>query len=130
MPKLNLCAFNESNQNLQDSISEHCGTGIASQVATSEGQVRNEKSSEFGQSLEGDLIELMKYYRCVWDASCRAFKENQKKQHTWKEIAMKLNKMVSLILLLFHAPLYLHRNFSQSTSMLLSKSTQRNPCWF
>ena len=92
MPKLNLCAVNESNQNLQDSISEHCGTGTASQVATSEGQVRNEKSSEFGQSLEGDLIELMKYYRCVWDASCRAFKENQKKQHTWKEIAMKLNK--------------------------------------
>ena len=67
MPELNFCVVNESNQNSQDSIREHFGTETAPPVAMSEGQVRNEESSEFGQSLEGELIELMKDYRCVWD---------------------------------------------------------------
>ena len=78
MPELNFCVVNESNQNSQDSIREDFGTGTAPPVAMSEGQARNEESFEFGQSLEGELIELMKDYRCVWDVSCRVFKENQK----------------------------------------------------
>ena len=92
LPELNFCVVKERSQNSQDSISEHFGTETASPVTISEGQGRNEGSFEFGQSLEGDLIELMKDYRCVWDVSCRAFKENQKKQQACKEIAMKLNK--------------------------------------
>ena len=92
LPELNFCVVKERSQNSQDSISEHFGTETASPVTISEGQVWNEGSFEFGQSLEGDLIELMKDYRCVWDVSCRAFKENQKQQQSWKEIAMKLNK--------------------------------------
>jgi len=55
----------ESNQNSQDSISENFGTGTASPVTMSEGQVRNEGSCKLGQSLEGDLIELIKDYRFV-----------------------------------------------------------------
>ena len=92
LPELNFCVVNERSQNLQDSISEHFGTETASPVTMLEGQVRNGGSCEFGQSLEGDLIELLKDYRCAWDVSCRAFKDNQKKQLTWKEIPMILNK--------------------------------------
>ena len=74
LPELNFCIVNESNQNSQDSISENVGTGTASPVTVSEGQARNEGSCKFGQSLEGDLIELIKDYRRAWDVSCRTFK--------------------------------------------------------
>ena len=57
--------MDESNQNSKDSISENFGTGTASPVTISEGQVRNEGSCKFSQSLEGDLIDLIKDYRCV-----------------------------------------------------------------
>ena len=57
-----LCCH-ESNQNSQDSISEHFGTGTAPPVAMSEGQVRNEESYEFGQSLEAYNIHLSRNVR-------------------------------------------------------------------
>ena len=60
---LNFCVVNESNQNLQDSISEHFGTGTAPPVAMSEDQVRNEESFEFGQSLEAYNIHLSRNVR-------------------------------------------------------------------
>ena len=129
LPELNFCVVNESNQNSQDSTRENFGAETTPPVAMTECQVRNEESFEFGQSLEGELIELMKDYRCVWDVSCRAFKENQKKQQAWKEIAMKLNKDGEPYSIAFYASLYLYRNFSQFTFILHSKSTQRNPCW-
>ena len=39
----------------------------------------------------GALIEEVRLYRCLWDSSCRAFKELPKKQQAWKQIAEKLN---------------------------------------
>ena len=62
---LNFCVVNESNQNWQDSISEHFGTGTAPPVATSEGQVRNEESFEFGQNLEAYNIHLSRNVRDI-----------------------------------------------------------------
>ena len=44
LPGLNFCVVNESNQNSQDSISENFGTGTASPVIISKGQVRKEGS--------------------------------------------------------------------------------------
>ncbi len=44
------------------------------------------------QCLEADLIELIKYYPCHWDVSCRSFKEIPKKQQAWREIARKLKQ--------------------------------------
>ena len=43
---------------------------------------------------------------------------------------MKLNKDGEPCSSAFYASLYLHRNFSQSTFILHSKSTKTNPCWF
>ena len=63
LPELNFCVVNESNQNSQDSISEHFGTETAPPVAMSEGQVRNEESFEFGQSLEAYNIHLSRNVR-------------------------------------------------------------------
>ena len=130
LPELSFCVVDESNQNSQDSVSEHFGTGTASPVTMSEGQARNEGSFKFGQSLEGDLIELMKDYRCVWDMSCRAFIEKQKKQQAWKEIAMKLNEDGEPYSTAFYGSHFLFATFQQSTFILISKSTQTNPCCF
>ena len=63
LPELNFCVVNESNQNLQDSISEHFGTGTAPPVTMSEGQARNEESFEFVQSLEAYNIHLSRNVR-------------------------------------------------------------------
>ncbi len=48
-----------------------------------------EKTLNNEQCLEADLIELIKDYRCLWDVSCRSFKETPKKQQAWREIAGK-----------------------------------------
>jgi len=56
LPELNFCLLKESNQISQDCISENFGTGTASPVIMSEGQVRNDRSCEFGQSLERDYM--------------------------------------------------------------------------
>ena len=45
------------------SISEHFGNGTAPPVAMSEGQVWNEESFEFGQSLEAYNIHLSRNVR-------------------------------------------------------------------
>ena len=60
-------------------------------VTVRESEAQDERSFEFGRSLEGDLSTI-KDYGCVWDVACRAFKENPKKQQAWKEIAMKLKQ--------------------------------------
>jgi len=39
----------------------------------------------------GFLIEEVRIYRCLWDSSCRAFKEIQKKQQALNQIAQKFN---------------------------------------
>ena len=39
----------------------------------------------------GDLIEEVKLYRCLWDSSCRAFKELPKKQQAWSLVAERFN---------------------------------------
>ena len=41
---------------------------------------------------DGDLIELIRERRCIWDTSCRSFKETPKKQQAWREIAAKLGQ--------------------------------------
>ena len=43
-----------------------------------------------GDSL-GMLIEEVRKYRCLWDSSCRAFKDIQKKQNAWSLIANSLH---------------------------------------
>lgn len=43
-------------------------------------------------SEDAELIELIREYRCIWDTSCRSFKETPKKQQAWKEIARKLEQ--------------------------------------
>ena len=81
LSKPNFRVVDESNQNSRDFINEplYVGTETASPVTLSGGKVRNAISFEFGQRLEGDLIELIKDYRCVWDVLCGAYKANQKK---------------------------------------------------
>ena len=49
------------------SISEHFGTGTAPPIAMSEGQVWNEESFEFGQSLAAYTIHL---FRNVCEVVC------------------------------------------------------------
>eukprot|EP00795_Rhopilema_esculentum_P007385 gene7385-13134_t len=66
--------------------------GHLTQVTLRESEAQNERIFESRRSLEGDLIKIMKDYRCVWDVSCRALKEHPKKQQAWKEIAMKLKQ--------------------------------------
>ena len=68
LPELNFCVVNQSNLDLQDAMSGYFGTGTASPVTISEGQGRNKGSFDFGQSLERDLIELMKDCRCMRNA--------------------------------------------------------------
>ena len=46
---------------------------------------------EVNRNVEEELIELVRDYRCIWDTSCRSFKEHPKKQQAWRNISGKLN---------------------------------------
>ena len=48
-------------------------------------------SHKVNRNVEADLIELVRDYRCIWDTSCRSFKEHPKKQQAWRSISGKLN---------------------------------------
>ena len=92
-PELNSSILNEVDEQSQNPYDESSemgsgspsppvidNLGLVTPVTDRESKAQDERSFEFGRSLEGDLIETIKDYRCVWDVSCRAFKENPKKQ--------------------------------------------------
>ena len=68
----------EVDQNSRDFSDEPLNFGSASPVIVHKGKDWVESNFELGWSLEGDLIKLIKDYRCVLVVSCRAFKENPK----------------------------------------------------
>ena len=35
------------------------------------------------------LVEEVRQFRCLWDTSCRAYKDGMKKQQAWREISAK-----------------------------------------
>ena len=89
LPGLNFHIVDEADGNSRDANDESSNLGSD---CASPSQAQNESNFEFGKSLEGDLIEVIKDYRCIWDVSCRSFKETLKKQQAWKQIAMKLKQ--------------------------------------
>lgn len=49
----------------------------------------NSNMNSDGDDYLGNLREEVRKYRCLWDTSCRAFKEIQKKKQAWNLIAKK-----------------------------------------
>ena len=43
------------------------------------------------ENWEVDLIEEVRSYNCLWNTTCRAFKETPKKAEAWRQISAKLN---------------------------------------
>ena len=41
------------------------------------------------QWTEEILVEEVRQFRCLWDTSCRAYKDGMKKQQAWREISAK-----------------------------------------
>ena len=61
-------------------------------AATNEGSTGHEGLEVQQLCLAGELVELVKEYRCIWDTSCRSFKETPKKQQAWRVISSTLKR--------------------------------------
>ena len=48
-----------------------------------------ESQTEWSEEL---FIEELKQYRCLWDTSCRSYKDGPKKQQSWWELSQKFEK--------------------------------------
>ena len=62
-------------------------------------QIRQQHSSTSQHQAKDDdldedemLVKEIRKYRCLWDTSCRSFKDSPKKQQAWRGIAVKLEK--------------------------------------
>ena len=49
------------------------------------------RSDPPSKNWEVDLIEEVRSYDCLWNTTCRAFKETPKKAEAWRQISAKLN---------------------------------------
>jgi len=38
------------------------------------------------------FVEEIRNYRCLWDTSCRAYKDGSKKQQSWRELSQKFKR--------------------------------------
>ena len=56
----------------------------------------NENENEI-ESVQELLVEEVRARRCIWDTSCKSFKELQKKQEACRKIARKLKTEGSLL---------------------------------
>ena len=59
---------------------------------TTNAQSAEEQKQQQQGILDESLIEEVRKFRCIWDPSCRAYKETPRKQLAWSEISKKLGK--------------------------------------
>ena len=64
----------------------------AVQHSASDIQETNSLQDAGKANVEADLVDQMQNYRCIWDTSCRSFKETNKKQQAWRELAVSLKE--------------------------------------
>ena len=64
-------------------------------ISSTSGQCQEVVAGSSFQSITTEflptLIEEVRMYRCLWDTSCRAFKESQKKEEAWNRVSERLN---------------------------------------
>ena len=68
--------------------SKNSGADASTSQDLSEFDVLDQTQVEEQWTEEG-LVEEVRQFRCLWDTSCRAYKDGMKKQQAWREIGAK-----------------------------------------
>ena len=62
------------------------------QIQEEEGEAEDQENQLRARDWQGDLIEEVRTYECVWNTRSKSFKDRFKKAEAWRRISMSLGQ--------------------------------------